>query len=91
MHWHVAMIRTQRKALPSTKLGRMRKKLEVLKASVGAKVEHSFHVVKNLLRYRKTRYHGLARNTAQLFTLFGIANSILACRRFAIAHGRSAC
>ncbi|MBC7501866.1 MAG: transposase, partial [Herminiimonas sp.] len=91
VHWHVAMKRTQRKALPGTKLGRMREKLEVLKASVRAKVEHPFHVVKNLLCYRKTRYRGLAKNTAQLFTLFGIANLILAGRRFAIPSRPSAC
>ena len=52
----------------------MRENLEVLKASVRAKVEHPFHVVNNLLHYRKTHYRGLAKNTAQLFTLFGIAN-----------------
>lgn len=33
-----------------------------------AKVEHPFHVIKNLFRHRKTRYRGLAKNTAQLFT-----------------------
>jgi IS5 family transposase len=37
--------------------------------------------VKNLLGYRKARYRGLAKNTAQLFTLFGIANLMLARRR----------
>lgn len=91
VHWHVVMKRIQRKALPGTKLGRMREKPEVLKASVRAKVEHPFHVVKNLLRYRKTRYRGLTKNTAQLFTLFGIANLILAGRRFTIPSRRGAC
>ena len=49
-----------------------------------AKVEHPFHVIKNLFRHRKTRYRGLAKNTAQLFTLFGFANLVLAGRRFTI-------
>ena len=71
--WHVAMKRSKRKALPKNKLGCMMEKLEHLKASVGAKVEHPFHVIKNLFRHRKTRYRGLAKNTAQLFTLFGFA------------------
>ena len=45
-----------------------------------AKVEHPFHVVKNLIRHRKTRYRGLAKNTAQLHTLFAMANLMLARR-----------
>ena len=84
VRWHVAMKRTLRKALPATKLGRMREGLEVLKASVRAKVEHPFHVIKNLFRHRKTRYRGLAKNIAQMFTLFGLANLMLAGRRFAM-------
>ena len=68
--WHVAMKRSKRKALPNAnnKLGRMTEKLEHLKASVRAKIEHPFHVVKNLFRHRKARYRGLAKNTAQLYT-----------------------
>jgi IS5 family transposase len=88
--WHVAMKRSKRKALPKNKLGRMLEKLEHLKASVRAKVEHPFHVIKNLFRHRKTRYRGLAKNTAQLFTLFGFANLVLAGRRFTITETRSA-
>ena len=88
--WHVAMKRSKRKALPNNKLGRMREKLEHLKASVRAKVEHPFHVIKNLFRHRKTRYRGLAKNTAQLFTLFGFANLVLAGRRFTITETRRA-
>ena len=86
--WHVAMKRSKRRALPKNKLGRMLEKLEHLKASVRAKVEHPFHVVKNLFRHRKTRYRGLAKNTAQLFTLFGFANLVLAGRRFTITDTR---
>lgn len=78
--WRVAMIRSKRKVLPNNKPGRMMEKLENLKASVRAKVERPFPVIKNLLRHRKTRYRGLAKNTAQLFTLFGFANLDLACR-----------
>lgn len=88
--WHVAMKRSKRKALPKNKLGRMLEKLEHLKASVRAKVEHPFHVIKNLFRHRKTRYRGLAKNTAQLFTLFGFANLVLAGRRFTITDTRRA-
>ena len=41
---------------------------------VRTRVEHPFGVIKNLWGYRKVRYRGLAKNTAQLFTLFALAN-----------------
>jgi IS5 family transposase len=44
-------------------------------------VEHAFHVVKNLFKVRKVRYRGFAKNIAQLTTLFGMANLVLAKRR----------
>ena len=81
VNWYVAMKRGKRKALPPTRLGRLMEKFEKAKASVRAKVEHPFHVVKNLFRHRKTRYRGLAKNEAQLFSLFGLANLVLARRR----------
>jgi IS5 family transposase len=78
--WHVAMRPSQRKALPATPLGGLLERYEHTKASIRAKVEHPFHVVKNLFRHRKTRYKGLAKNTAQMFSLFGLANLFLARR-----------
>lgn len=60
---HVAMKRSKRKALPNNKLGRMMEKLEHLNASIRAKVEHPFHVTKNVFHHRKTRYRGLAKKT----------------------------
>lgn len=53
-------------------------------------MEHPFHVVKNLFRHRKTRYRGLAKNTAQLMTLFGMANLVLARRWLLPTHAQSA-
>ena len=52
-------------------------KRERVKAQIRAKVEHPFHVLKNLFRHRKVRYRGLLKNTAQLFAL---ANLVLARR-----------
>ncbi|WP_157378131.1 transposase, partial [Burkholderia ubonensis] len=54
-----------------------------------ARVEHPFHVVKNLFRHRKVRYRGLARNTAQLFSLFALANLVIARNRLWPCHGSS--
>jgi IS5 family transposase len=67
--WHVAMKRGERKALPDTEAGEVQELFERVKASVRAKVEHPFHVVKNLFGYRKVRYRGLAKNEAQLYAL----------------------
>lgn len=61
--WYVAMTHSKRKARPKNKPGRMQEKLERLKVCVRAKIEHPFHVIKNLFRYRKNRYRGLAWNT----------------------------
>ena len=45
-----------------------------------ARVEHPFGIIKHLWGYRKVRYRGLAKNAAQLFTLFALANVSLARR-----------
>lgn len=89
--WHVAMQPGKRKQLdPSHKWARLLEQAEQLKASVRAKVEHPFHVIKNLFKHKKTRYKGLAKNEAQLFSLFGLANIVIAKRRLLALHGRGA-
>lgn len=91
VQWEVAMRPGKRKALPKTTIGRLTDKIEQLKASVRAKVEHPFHIVKNIFGMKKVRYKGMAKNTAQLYTLFGLANLLIAKRRlFALdAQGAS--
>jgi IS5 family transposase len=54
----------------SNKQKRRNKKL----SSIRAKVEHPFRVVKRQFGYVKTRYRGLKKNAAQVFTLFASAN-----------------
>ena len=76
--WQIALKRGRLKRMKAGPLKAMTKELEKLKAQVRARVEHPFHVVKNLFGYRKTRYRGLAKNTAQLHTLFALANLVLA-------------
>ena len=49
-------------------------------SQVRAKVEHVFAVVKKQLRYRRTRYRGLRKQTAKLNMVFALANLILADR-----------
>ena len=50
-------------------------------AVVRAKVEHPFRVLKRQFGYMKTPYRGLAKNRAQLFTLFALGNLFLVRRR----------
>ena len=54
--------------------------LERTKARVRARVEHPFHIIKNLFKHRKVRYRGLSKNTAQLYSLFALANLVIARR-----------
>ena len=46
-------------------------------AQVRAVVEHPFHIVKNRFCHKKLRYRGLKKNTAQLHTLFALANLVI--------------
>ena len=56
------------------------KALEKCKAQLRAYVEHPFtsRQSTNLFKHRKVRYRGLAKNTAQLHTLFALANLVIA-------------
>ena len=80
VRWYVAAKRRQVKAMAEGKLKEAVQALEKAKAQARAYVEHPFHVVENLFKHRKTRYRGLAKNTAQLHTLFALANLVLAGR-----------
>ena len=90
VEWEVALRPGKRKALPKTPIGRLKEQIEQLKASVRAKVEHPFHIVKNIFGMKKARYKGLAKNTAQLFTLFGLANLLIAKRRLFALNAQGA-
>lgn len=50
-------------------------------AKVRAKVEHPFDIIKRQFSHVKTCYRGLAKNRAQLFTLFAFGNLFLVLRR----------
>jgi len=76
--WHVAAKRSKVEKMPAGRWKDLTKAVERKKAQIRARVEHSFHVVKNLFGHKKTRYKGLAKNTAQMFSLFGLANLVIA-------------
>jgi len=74
-NWHVAMRPGKRRALDKTSaLGALMDRLEQVKASIRAKVEHPFRVIKRQFGHTKVRYRGLMKNTAQLHTLFALSN-----------------
>ncbi|WP_338086343.1 transposase [Marinomonas algarum] len=47
---------------------------EYLKASIQAKVEHPFRIIKRQFGFRKVIYRGLAKNDNKLAMLFALAN-----------------
>ena len=90
-NWHVAMkpsVRKKWKKQP--RIGKLLDYVERVKAAVRAKVEHPFHIIKNRFGLKKVRYRGLTKNTAQLFTLFGLANLLIAKRQLFDLQARGA-
>ncbi len=65
--WHVAMRPGKRKALDkeNNEADALVDQAEKLKASIRAKVEHPFRVIKRQFGFVKVRYRGLKKNTAQ--------------------------
>ena len=75
VNWHIAMMPGKRKALDKeTPLDAVLEKLEQTKASIRAKVGHPFRVIKRQLGFVKVNNRGLAKNTANLMTLFALSN-----------------
>jgi transposase, IS5 family len=85
--WHVAMRPGERRKLNPFIAPQEALTLEKWKATVRAKVEHSFRVLKRQFGYSKVRYRGLAKNTAQIVTLFALSNLWMARRQLMGAWG----
>ncbi|MDA3256859.1 IS5 family transposase [Pseudomonas aeruginosa] len=75
--WQIA---ARRSTYKNSALYKAKRKIEKAKAQVRAKVEHPFRVIKRQFGYVKTRFRGLAKNTAQLVTLFALSNLWMARR-----------
>lgn len=84
IQWHVALKRGKLRAMAEGPIKVLYGQLEKAKASIRARVEHPFHVVKNLFKFRKVRYRGLSKNTHQLQVLFALANLVI-CRKRLLA------
>jgi len=73
--WQIAARRSTYKKLDKrSAVYKAKRKIEKAKAQVRAKFQHPFRVIKRLFGYVKTRFRGLAKNTAQLVTLFALSN-----------------
>jgi transposase, IS5 family len=80
--WHIAMRPGKRRLLDAAKpIEALTRQLERVKAGIRARVEHPFRVLKRQFGHAKVRYRGLAKNTAQLHTLFALANLWLVRRK----------
>lgn len=87
--WYVAAKRSTVKAIEDDRLRELTQQIEHMKASIRAKVEHPFRIIKRQFGYQKVRFKGLAKNSAQIQTLFALANLWMA-RTTLLAAGRCA-
>ena len=74
LKWRIAKRRKPIKLMSACWQKNLALAYEKLKASIRAKVEHPFHVVKNIFKHKKTHYKGIAKNDAQLNVLFALSN-----------------
>ena len=87
--WHVAMRPGKRKELDkeNNPIDALIDQVEKIKASIRAKVEHPFRVIKRQFGYTKVHYRGLKKNTLQLKTLFALSNLWMVRHRLLAAQG----
>jgi transposase, IS5 family len=80
LQWHIAARPSDIAKLPDGRRKTAARKRERGKASVRAKVEHPFRVIKRQFGLMKLRFRGLAKNTAHVITLFALSNLWMARR-----------
>ena len=89
VRWHIAMKRSKRQALDKDNaVDTLIEQHEKIKASIRAKVEHPFRVLKQQFGYVKVRYRGLKKNTAQIVTLFALSNLWMARHKLIACMGQ---
>jgi IS5 family transposase len=74
LKWEIAQKRGKIKAIAEGEEKQQVQAAEKAKASVRARVEHPFRVIKRQFGFVKVRFRGLAKNTAQVLTLFALSN-----------------
>jgi IS5 family transposase len=81
LQWHIAARPSDIAKMPEGRARTRTQKQEHRKASVRAKVEHPFRVIKRQFGLVKVRFRGLQKNTQQLMTLFALSNLWMARRQ----------
>jgi IS5 family transposase len=81
VQWHIAGRPSDMAKMPEGSAKARARKNEYEKASVRAKVEHPFRVIKRQFGLVKVRFKGLAKNTAHVITLFALSNLWMARRK----------
>ena len=81
LQWHIAARPSDIAKLPDGRRKAAVQKREHRKASVRAKVEHPFRVIKRQFGLMKVRFRGLAKNTAHVVTLLALSNLWMARRQ----------
>ncbi len=81
VQWHVARRRKTIEKLAEGWQKTLSQAYEKLKAQVRARVEHPFHIVKNIFKHKKVRYKGLTKNDAQINELFALSNLYMVTRK----------
>jgi IS5 family transposase len=74
LKWHIAARPSDIAKLPEGRTKTKVQNAEHRKASMRAKVEHPFRVIKRQFGLVKVRFRGLAKNTAHVVTLFALSN-----------------
>jgi transposase, IS5 family len=80
LQWHIAAKPSEIAKLPEGRTKQRLQNQERSKASVRAKVEHPFRVIKRQFGLMKVRFRGLPKNTAHVVTLFALSNLWMARR-----------
>ena len=70
LRWEIPAKCGRMKAMKDGRKKRALERIEKRKASIRAKVEHPFRVIKRQFGLIKVRFRGLAKNTAHVITLF---------------------
>lgn len=87
IEWRIAQRRSTVEKIVNARARAKAFREERKKAQVRARVEHPFRVLKRQFGYVKVRFRGLAKNTAQLLTLFALTNLYLARKRLLALTG----
>ena len=87
LRWEIAAKRGKVQAMKEGRAKRAIEKREKHKASIRARVEHPFRVIKRQFGLMKVRFRGLAKNTAHLITLFALSNLWMARRKLLAMTG----